>query len=149
MKIKTIAYWVITALLVFAVMSGGAAELMHRPENIQGMIALGYPVYRYKLVAFVLAAAGAALAGALWANAARFVSPDMLAWVKSGELMVMVILGGTGTLYGPIVGAFALLGVEQLLSAWTEHWMLILGPLLVLFVVFARRGLWGLVGGRS
>jgi branched-chain amino acid transport system permease protein len=63
--------------------------------------------------------------------------------------MVMVILGGTATLYGPIVGAFALLGVEQILSAWTEHWMLILGPLLVLFVVFARRGLWGLVGGRS
>ena len=108
--------------------------------------ALGYPVYRYKLVAFVLAAAGAALAGALWANRGRFVSPDMLAWVKSGELMVMVILGGTGTLVGPIVGAFALLGVEQLLSGWTEHWMLILGPLLVLFVVFARRGLWGLVG---
>lgn len=116
-------------------------------QSERRLLALGYPVYRYKLVAFVLAAAGAALSGALWANAARFVSPDMLAWVKSGELMVMVILGGTGTLFGPIAGAFVLLGVEQLLSAWTEHWMLILGPLLVLFVVFARRGLWGLVAG--
>jgi len=102
----------------------------------------------HPFLAFVLAAAGAALAGALWANAARFVSPDMLSWVKSGELMVMVILGGAGTLYGPIAGAFVLLGIEQLLAAWTEHWMLVLGPALVLFVVFARRGLWGVVAGR-
>jgi branched-chain amino acid transport system permease protein len=62
--------------------------------------------------------------------------------------MVMVILGGAGTLYGPIAGAFVLLGIEQLLAGWTEHWMLVLGPLLVLFVVFARRGLWGVVAGR-
>ena len=117
-------------------------------QSERRLSALGYPVYRYKLVAFVLAAAGAGLAGALWANAARFVSPDMLAWAKSGELMVMVILGGAGTLFGPIAGAFVLLGVEQLLAGWTEHWMLILGPLLVLFVVFARSGLWGLLAGR-
>jgi branched-chain amino acid transport system permease protein len=117
-------------------------------QSERRLLALGYPVYRYKLVAFVLAAAGAGLAGALWANAARFVSPDMLSWAKSGELMVMVILGGAGTLFGPIAGAFVLLGVEQLLATWTEHWMLILGPLLVLFVEFARGGLWGLVAGR-
>jgi branched-chain amino acid transport system permease protein len=71
----------------------------------------------------------------------------MMAWIKSGELMVMVILGGTGTLYGAVAGAFVLLGLEQTLAAWTEHWMLVLGPLLVLFVVFARRGLWGMVAG--
>jgi len=118
-------------------------------QSERRMAALGYPVFRYKLVAFVIAACGAALAGALWANAARFVSPDMLAWVKSGELMIMVILGGSGTLYGPVLGAAALLGLEQALAAYTEHWMLVLGPILVLFVLFAKRGLFGwLSGGR-
>jgi branched-chain amino acid transport system permease protein len=117
-------------------------------QNERRMLALGYPVYRYKLVAFVVAAAGAGLAGALWANAARFVSPDMLAWIKSGELMVMVILGGVGTLYGAVAGAFVLLGLEQTLAAWTEHWMLLLGPALTLFVLFARRGLFGLAAGK-
>jgi branched-chain amino acid transport system permease protein len=116
-------------------------------QSERRLVAMGYPVYRFKLVAFVIAAGGAALSGALWANAARFVSPDMMAWIKSGELMVMVILGGTGTLHGAVAGAFVLLGLEQTLAAWTEHWMLILGPLLVLFVVFARRGLWGMVAG--
>ena len=116
-------------------------------QSERRMAALGYPVYRYKLVAFVVAAAGAALAGALWANSARFVSPDMLAWIKSGELMIMVILGGLGTLHGAVLGAAVLLGLEQLLAGWTEHWMLILGPLLVAFVLFARRGLFGLLTG--
>ncbi len=137
-----------TALCAAIVRSRFGMVLSGCKQSERRLCALGYPVYRYKLVAFVIAAAGAALAGALWANAARFVSPDMLAWIKSGELMVMVILGGAGTLYGPIAGAFALLGIEQILSAWTEHWMLILGPLLVLFVVFARRGLWGLLVGK-
>jgi len=117
-------------------------------QSERRMVALGYPVFRYKLAAFVIAAAGAALAGALWANSARFVSPDMMSWQKSGELMVMVILGGIGTLYGPIVGAAALLGLEHVLAQYTEHWMLFLGPLLVLVVLFARRGLWGALGGR-
>jgi branched-chain amino acid transport system permease protein len=118
-------------------------------QSERRMAALGYPVFRYKLVAFVIAACGAALAGALWANAARFVSPDMLAWVKSGELMIMVILGGSGTLFGPVLGAATLLGLEQVLAAYTEHWMLVLGPILVLFVLFAKRGLFGwLSGGR-
>ena len=116
-------------------------------QSERRMAALGYPVYRYKLVAFVVAAAGAALAGALWANSARFVSPDMLAWIKSGELMIMVILGGLGTLHGAVLGAAVLLGLEQLLAGWTEHWMLILGPLLVAFVLFARHGLFGLLAG--
>ena len=116
-------------------------------QSERRMAALGYPVYRYKLVAFVVAAAGAALAGALWANSARFVSPDMLAWIKSGELMIMVILGGLGTLHGAVLGAAVLLGLEQLLAGYTEHWMLILGPLLVAFVLFARHGLFGLLTG--
>jgi branched-chain amino acid transport system permease protein len=116
-------------------------------QSERRMAALGFPVYRYKLVAFVVAAAGAALAGVLWANAARFVSPDMMAWIKSGELLIMVILGGLGTLHGAVLGAAVLLGLEQLLAGYTEHWMLILGPILVLLVLMARHGLFGLLTG--
>lgn len=116
-------------------------------QSERRMAALGYPVYRHKLAAFVLAACGAALAGVLWTNSARFASPDMLSWVKSGEFLIMVILGGSGTLYGPVLGAAVLLGLEHALSAWTEHWMIILGPLLVVFVLFARRGLFGILAG--
>jgi branched-chain amino acid transport system permease protein len=116
-------------------------------QSERRIAAMGYPAYRYKLAAFVISACGTALAGALWANSARFVSPDMMSWVKSGEFMIMVILGGAGTLYGPVLGAMVLLGLEHVLAAWTEHWMVVLGPLLVAFVLFARRGLLGALAG--
>ncbi len=115
-------------------------------QNERRIAAIGVPAYRYKLAAFVIAAMGAGLAGALMANFARFVSPDMLHWTKSGELMIMVVLGGMGTLFGPVAGAAALIGLETVLTAWTEHWQLILGPLLVLIVLFSRGGLAGLAG---
>jgi branched-chain amino acid transport system permease protein len=66
-------------------------------------------------------------------------------WTRSGELMFMVILGGIGSVVGPVLGAFALLVLEDLLSGWTEHWQIILGPLLVISVIFFRRGLAGLM----
>jgi branched-chain amino acid transport system permease protein len=116
-------------------------------QNERRMAALGADAYRYRLVCFVIAGAGAGLAGALLANHARFVSPDMLHWTKSGELMIMVILGGAGTLFGPVLGAALLLGLETALTSLTEHWMFILGPVLVLIVLFARRGLWGFLTG--
>ena len=112
-------------------------------ENERRMHALGFPVYRYRLAAFVIAGAGAGLAGALLANQDTFVSPELLNWRHSGELMIMVILGGLGTLYGPVLGAIALILLEEILSAWTEHWMIILGPVLILVVLYARRGLFG------
>ncbi len=112
-------------------------------ENEERMYALGFPVYRYKLTAFVLAGAAAGLAGALMANYMGFVDPALMHWTVSGEIMVMVILGGMGTLAGPVIGAAALLLMEEVLSAYMEHWMIILGPVLVLVVLFARRGIWG------
>ena len=118
-------------------------------QNERRMRALGFPTFRYKLVAFGIAGAGAGLAGALLANHAEFVSPATMHWTRSGELMVMAILGGIGTLYGAVVGAIALLALEEFLTAWTEHWMLVLGPLLVMVVLFARRGLWGWLAGRD
>jgi branched-chain amino acid transport system permease protein len=118
-------------------------------QNERRMAALGASVYRYKLVCFVIAGAGAGLAGALIANQARFVSPDLLHWTRSGEFMIMVILGGAGTLFGPIFGAVLLILLETVLTAMTEHWMAILGPVLVLIVLFARRGIWGVLAGRG
>ncbi len=112
-------------------------------ENEQRMRALGFPVYRYKLAAFVMAGAAAGLAGALMANYMGFVSPGLMHWTVSGEIMVMVILGGMGTLAGPVVGALVLLLLEEILSAYMEHWMIILGPVMVLVVLFARHGIWG------
>lgn len=112
-------------------------------ENEERMRALGFPVYRYKLTAFVLAGAAAGLAGGLMANYMGFVDPALMHWTVSGEIMVMVILGGMGTLVGPVIGAAVLLLLEEILSAYMEHWMIILGPVLVLVVLFARRGIWG------
>jgi len=110
-------------------------------------LSLGLEPLRYRLIAFVIAGTGGGLAGILWANYALFVSPDMGAWNKSGELMAMVILGGVGTLLGPLLGAAAYLGLEQVLSHWTEHWMLIFGPILLLVVLFGKKGLYGLLLG--
>lgn len=113
-------------------------------QNEIRMQAIGISPYRYKLVAFVLSGMGAALAGALMANQLRFVSPDMLHWTKSGELMIMVILGGVGTLLGPFLGAAALVGLEMWLGGLTENWQFYLGPLLLAVVLFTKGGLMGL-----
>ena len=114
-------------------------------ENDRRMKALGFPTYRYKLVCFILAGAGAGLAGALIANQTEYVSPGLMHWTRSGEILVMVLLGGMGTLYGPVLGAAAFLLLEEILTIYTEHWMVYLGPFLVVVVLFARRGIYGLL----
>ena len=119
-------------------------------QSERRMAAIGVPTYAYKLAAFTVSGMACAAAGALWANYARFVSPDMMHWTKSGELMVMVILGGAGTLLGPLFGAFALLTLETVLSGWTERWQFFLGPILILIILYFRGGLSGLfkfIGG--
>jgi branched-chain amino acid transport system permease protein len=121
-------------------------------QSERRMATVGISTYRYKLAAYVIAGMGAGLSGVLMANYAKFVSPDMMSWMQSGELMIMVILGGVGTLLGPAIGAAVLLILEAALAAWTEHWAAILGPFLVLVVLFWRGGLYGLIqllrGGR-
>jgi len=112
-------------------------------ENERRMGALGFPTYRYKLICFVIAGAGAGLAGALMANQTEFVSPSLLHWTVSGDILVMVVLGGVGTIVGPVFGAIVLLLLEEFISRYTEHWMLFLGPILIFVVLFARRGLYG------
>jgi branched-chain amino acid transport system permease protein len=114
-------------------------------QNERRMAAIGVSPYRYKLVAFVIASSGAALAGALMANELRFVSPDFMHWTRSGELMMMVILGGSGTLVGPVLGAAAMVILETSLAAWTENWQFYLGIILLAIVMLTRGGLAGLL----
>ena len=114
-------------------------------SNDTRMRAIGFPTYRYKLVCFVIAGTMCGLAGALLANHTDFVSPAMMYWTRSGDLIIMVVLGGMGSAFGPLIGAVALLVLEEVLSGITEYWQIILGPLLLLVVLFARGGIDGLL----
>lgn len=122
-------------------------------DNERRMAALGFPVFRYRLAAYAISGAVTALAGVLLANAAWFVGPSFLSWRVSGELIVMVVMGGMGTLVGPVLGAAAFLLLEELLPAamsvlgpeLAERWRLVLGPILVLIALYARGGLASLV----
>ncbi len=114
-------------------------------SNERRLAAVGIPVYRYKLVAFMVAGAICGVAGVLLANRTDFVSPDMMHWTRSGDLIIMVVLGGMGTLFGPLYGAAAFLLVEEFLSGITEHWQIVFGPLLILVVIYARGGIAGVV----
>lgn len=122
--------------------------------NEQRMRALGYPVFRYKLAAFVLAGALAGLAGYLEAAQYGYVSPEFFGWQESGSLLMMVILGGIGTLFGPILGAFALTLLQDVLSdeaifhGFHKHWLLPMGIFVVLAVLLLPRGIGGLALGR-
>ncbi len=118
-------------------------------ENEQRLQVLGFSTFGYRLLSYCLAGAAAGLAGALLVNQGEFVSPGLIHWTRSGEIMVMVLLGGMGTLAGPILGAATLLFLEEYLAMYTEHWMVILGPFLILVVLFARGGLYGLLFDRE
>jgi branched-chain amino acid transport system permease protein len=113
-------------------------------ENPTRMATIGFDVFRYQRIAYVIAGCIGGLAGFLLANATEFVSPAYMSWQRSGELIIMVLFGGLGTLHGAIVGAASYLLLEEVLGGLTENWKLIFGPMLVLIVLFARGGLIGL-----
>jgi branched-chain amino acid transport system permease protein len=113
-------------------------------SNEERMLAMGFPVYRYRLVAFVIAGVMCGMAGLLSANLELFVSPDTLWWPRSGEMIFMVVLGGMGSLFGPVAGALVYWLLSELLSQVTENWHLIFGPFLILVVLYARKGIDGL-----
>lgn len=115
-------------------------------SNDRRMAAIGFPVLRYRLTAFVIAGTVCGLAGVLLANHTDFVSPAMIHWTRSGDLIVMVVLGGMGSLFGPLFGAVGYLALEEILSSYTEYWKLLFGPLLVLVILFARGGIDGALG---
>jgi branched-chain amino acid transport system permease protein len=114
-------------------------------ENESRMEALGYPVFRIKLLAFVIAGAMAGLAGALLASHNQFVSPSLMHWTASANLIIMVIVGGIGLRYGGLVGAAVMLWLEEVLRLYTDYWHLPLGVLLLAIVLFAPRGLAGMI----
>jgi branched-chain amino acid transport system permease protein len=151
---KTLFYYLCVAFLL------GTIYLVYRLVNsrfglvIQGsrsndrrMRAIGFPTFRYRLVCFVIAGTLCGLSGALLANHTDFVSPAMMHWTRSGELIVMVVLGGMGSVFGPLIGAFVFLALEELLSTITEYWQIIFGPMLLLVVLYARGGIDGILSG--
>jgi branched-chain amino acid transport system permease protein len=147
-------YLVTLALLIAAyalaraiVASRFGRVLRGAKENAVRMEAIGFSPFRYQLAAYVISGMMCGLAGFLLANQAEFVAPAYMSWQRSGELIVMVILGGLGSLHGAVMGAAAFLLLEEILSGFTENWKLIFGPFLVLVVLFARGGLLGFVKG--
>jgi branched-chain amino acid transport system permease protein len=159
LKSDRVFYYLVLALLIAVylllcrvIASRFGRILRGTRENPERMQAIGVSPFRYQLVACVLAGLICALAGLLLANQTGFVSPAYMSWQRSGELLIMVILGGIGTLHGAILGALAFLLIEEWLSGLTEHWKMIFGPLLVLVVLFGRGGISGALarlGGRT
>ncbi len=125
-------------------------------SNDLRMTALGFPVFRYRLAAFTLSGAFGGLAGILLANEGAYISPAMMSWVKSGDLIVIVVLGGMGTLFGPLYGTIAFFVLEESLKpildlfhkGWGEYWQIVFGPMLVLIALYARGGIDSLFGRR-
>jgi branched-chain amino acid transport system permease protein len=150
-------YYVVLALLALVylfcrmvVASRFGRVLRAARENSVRTETMGYNVYAFRLVAYVVAGCICALAGFLFANLNSFVSPAYMSWQRSGDLIVMVILGGMGSLHGAALGSLVFLLLEEFLSGVSEHWKVIFGPFLVLVVLFARGGLMGLIrGGRG
>jgi len=138
------------ALVAFVVVFYGVARLVNARfgrvlqgvrENEARMEAIGFPVYRYKLIAFVIAGTIAGLGGVLLVNQSGLASPNLLHWTQSGALLIMVILGGVGFLYGGFLGAAVLLLLEEVVSGYTIHWQLGVGLVLLAVVLYAPNGL--------
>ena len=115
-------------------------------SNEHRMRSLGFPVYRYKLASFTIAGALAGLAGYLSALQFGFVNPELLSWHQSGNVLLMLILGGQGSLYGAAVGAFAFVALEEVYSSITTHWQLLLGATIIALVIFLPGGLASVAG---
>ncbi len=152
---KTVFYYLCFALLMASIYlvsrlinSRFGQVIRGTRSNERRMRAIGFPTFRYKLVCFVIAGALCGLAGALLANHTSFISPALMHWTRSGDLIVMVVLGGLGSLFGPLIGAAAFLLLEEALSRVTEYPDLILGPVLLLVAIYLHGGIEGLLQWR-
>ena len=172
---KTVFYYLCLALLVATIYltwrlvnSRFGLVIQGARSNDRRMRAIGFPTFRYRLTCFVIAGTICGLSGVLLANHTDFVSPAMMHWTRSGDLIVMVVLGGMASSFGPLIGTVAFLLLEEMLppmikpiayvfTAITgidahdahEYWQLVLGPLILLIVLFARGGIDGLLAGRQ
>ncbi len=140
-----LAILVVCLVLIHRLMHArfGRVILAIRDDDLRAE-SVGFPVYRYKLILFVIAGAMGGLAGALMVNQQNYVSPNLLHWTQSGVLMIMVILGGVGTLAGGVWGALLLLILEDLIAEFTVYWQFYVGWALLAVVLFAPKGLAGL-----
>ena len=141
----------LVVLVLFAVIrdSRFGAALQAARQNEVRVASVGIAPYRIRLVAFVISGMITGLAGALYADLNRFVSPSMLSWHMSGEFIVLIILGGVARLYGPVAGAMLFVMFDFLLGGWTDRWQLFLGLILLGVVLFARGGLMGWLAGKA
>jgi len=141
----TLGLMLLSVFVVFKIVNSRFGMVLRASKSNEARSrAIGFSPYPYRLAAFVIAGAMCGLAGALYANHTNYITPGLMSWQQSGDIMFMVILGGMATTSGPVLGAFVLLLVEDQLAGWTQHWQVILGPLLVLSVIFFRRGLAGI-----
>jgi branched-chain amino acid transport system permease protein len=153
---KTLFYYLCFALLLACIYlvwrivnSRFGLVIQGARSNDRRMRAIGFPTFRYRLVCFVIAGAMCGLAGALLANHTNFISPAMMHWTRSGDLMVIAVLGGMNAMFGPLIGAMTFLLLEEALSRVTEYPNLILGPLLLMVAIYFHGGIAGLLpGGR-
>ncbi|SEC41906.1 amino acid/amide ABC transporter membrane protein 2, HAAT family [Rhizobiales bacterium GAS191] len=150
-----IFYYAVLALLLVVYLLARAVirsrfgrVLRGAKDNEIRMAAIGFNPYPFRLAAYVLSGMMAGLAGFLLAEQSEFVSPAFMTWQRSGDLIIMVMLGGVASLDGAILGALMVVLTEELLAGFTEHWRVIFGPFLVLVALFARGGLLGLMTGR-
>ena len=167
---RTLFYYLCLALLLVTIYltwrlvnSRFGMVIQGSRSNDRRMRAIGFPTFRYRLTAFVIAGAICGLAGALLANHTGFISPATMHWTRSGDLIVMVVLGGMASSFGPMIGALVLLSLEEALPIviraaafpvfgdaavrMAEYWQIVLGPLFLLVVLFARGGIDGLLAG--
>jgi branched-chain amino acid transport system permease protein len=154
LTVKVQFYYLCLALLVLAIWlvsklvnSRFGMAIQGARSNERRMRAIGFPIFRYQLAGFVIAGMTGGLSGALLANHTDFVSPAVMHWTRSGDLIVMIVFGGMGSLFGPLIGAVTLLTLEEGLSRVTEYWQIIVGPLLLLVVIYARGGIEGALAG--
>ncbi|HEU0258062.1 MAG TPA: branched-chain amino acid ABC transporter permease [Burkholderiales bacterium] len=135
----------VSVFLVYRIVNSKFGMVLRAAKSNEARArAIGFSPYPYRLAAFVIAGAMCGLAGALYANHTNYIVPGLMSWQQSGDIMFMVILGGMASTAGPVLGTFVLLILEEILKGWTEHWQVVLGPLLVLSVIFFRRGLAGI-----
>jgi len=142
----------IVSLVLLALLTWWMARLRVAPfgmvlrgarQNVRRISAVGFPARRYLLVSYVLSAMLCGVAGMLLANLNAFASPSTLSWIVSGDLVVMLVLGGIGTIFGPLLGATAFLGLEEILKIFTDHWLAVFGLVIVFIGLLGKAGIAG------